>query len=408
MLLLGGLLHAQTPHLVLRVEQVVDEDELVLDFYLTQTAGSSLTLSTSNFSVRLTAAHLDLAGAYVDAEGDGPWDADANAEDYRQLQLGRRDDYVTLNINSNRHSAAAGAGTPVPSGAVRVGRVRVPITNPAGFNTLVWRVEPIAITDWDDRKLNAYCEFINPEPDFPLCAIPGVPSINGPSSLQACADEGLTLEASSDYAVQWYRDGQAIPGATSSSYMPNESGLYQALALNYSCESGLSAGVAVSLLPASAPEITEDDGWLVSSMGGPLQWYKNGEAIAGATASRLELQGPGTYTVVLTNDCGTFTSNPYLYEAIGPIPADYTLTLSPNPFREEGKVVFGLPDGGDVRVELLSMDGQTVSLLANGPYKAGTHTVELEPSVIQLPQGSYLLRLVAGQTQRSLRVLHSH
>ena len=54
--------------------------------------------------------------------------------------------------------------------------------------------------------------------------------------------------------------------------------------------------------------------------GTTYQWYRNGQAIAGATAASLTVTtsattGPGSYTVAITNGAGTVTSNPAVVRA---------------------------------------------------------------------------------------------
>jgi hypothetical protein len=49
-----------------------------------------------------------------------------------------------------------------------VGRAVVPITDPTGFNTFVWRTTGVGIQRFDGSSILANAEFVNPAPDFPL------------------------------------------------------------------------------------------------------------------------------------------------------------------------------------------------------------------------------------------------
>jgi hypothetical protein len=141
-----------------------------------------------------------------------------------------------------------------------------------------------------------------------------------------------SMNGSPPFAFQWFHNGVAIPQATNASYgvyaKSTDAGTYMVQVTN-------AAGVVVSniaqvtvasaapatitLQPASQSVQANTFGitFNVAASGtAPLtyQWYKNGTAITGATATSLNLSyvqpgDAGTYTVIVTNPAGSVTSN---------------------------------------------------------------------------------------------------
>lgn len=151
----------------------------------------------------------------------------------------------------------------------------------------------------------------------------------GPVAGQVLPDCG----AAPRFNYQWLRNGEVIPGATSSNYTfvanaTNHGDQFSAILF----QSGLAVTTAVATLtvPATPPTIVAQPASLVTKMGSgvdyftvtaqgsiPLsyQWYLNGEAIPGATAtnyavSNLAFGASGSYTVVVSNRAGAVTSLP--------------------------------------------------------------------------------------------------
>lgn len=76
-------------------------------------------------------------------------------------------------------------------------------------------------------------------------------------------------------------------------------------------------------------------------------------------------------------------------------------TPHPNPAQDRATVSFDVDDPGPVRIEVLDVLGRRVALLADGPVRAGEHSLTWEADT--LPSGVYFVRLTAGdavQTQR--------
>lgn len=156
-----------------------------------------------------------------------------------------------------------------------------------------------------------------------------------PESFRGIAGSSYSLKVavqgtSGSYTYQWYKDGTALAGETSSTL--NFSALAESDAGNYTVvvsdgTSSVTSDTAtvtvmprleISAQPASL-SLTEGDGGELSvtaSGYGELsyQWFKNGSAITNATASSIRFDkitsnDAGSYYVVVYDDNGSFMSN---------------------------------------------------------------------------------------------------
>lgn len=66
----------------------------------------------------------------------------------------------------------------------------------------------------------------------------------------------------------------------------------------------------------------------------------------------------------------------------------------PNPFNPTTTIRFGLPQVSEVKLEVYTLLGQRIAVLADGRRTQGWHTLELDGS--QWPSGTYIYRLQAG------------
>src|SRR5690606_10857037 len=147
----------------------------------------------------------------------------------------------------------------------------------------------------------------------------------------------------------------------------DEDGVYTVKALNATgCESGISAGVTVEVLPLPAqPTITYDGApeicegsviILTSSAATGNQWYKDGVALTDSTRQQLVVTEAGDYTVVVTgtNGCPSAPS-----EAV-------TITVNPTPeITIDGPANYAIAIGGTVQLPAVTTDpaGATVTWL---------------------------------------------
>lgn len=135
---------------------------------------------------------------------------------------------------------------------------------------------------------------------------------NGPVAF--CMGNSVTLTTGTANTYQWYRNGGAIPGATTASHNAILAGVYTVKLSNSSvCTDSTVAGVTVTLLPGATASISSGGPLafcnggsvtLTASGGTTQQWYLNGNLISGATNANYNATAQGSYTVKVFNSSG--------------------------------------------------------------------------------------------------------
>lgn len=168
-----------------------------------------------------------------------------------------------------------------------------------------------------------------------LTVIDTLPSIiDDPQDAEVCAGAAVSFTVTADgegpLRYQWRRNGISIFGADDSSYTIDPVGVgaaadYSVVVSNPcgSVESGIAtltvhAGASITVHPQSTA-VCEDGSvtlWVVASGFGPLdyQWRKDGADLPGEESNTLVIDpvttgDAGDYDVVVTDDCGSVTSN---------------------------------------------------------------------------------------------------
>lgn len=143
---------------------------------------------------------------------------------------------------------------------------------------------------------------------------------------------GVAASGTAPFSYQWRKDGTAIPGATTASYMiagttTAHSGVYTVVVSNGAGTTVSDNATLTVNPPVIAPAITKQPVSVTVTEGSAAtfsvtasgtapnyQWRKNGTAISGATASSYSisattLSSAGSYTVTVSNSAGSVTSS---------------------------------------------------------------------------------------------------
>jgi hypothetical protein len=75
----------------------------------------------------------------------------------------------------------------------------------------------------------------------------------------------------------------------------------------------------------------------------------------------------------------------------------------PNPFNPTTTIGFGIPEKGNVRLSILNILGEEISVLLNEEKEAGYHSVEFDAS--KLPSGVYFYQLKSGSFVQTKQML---
>ena len=149
--------------------------------------------------------------------------------------------------------------------------------------------------------------------------IPQAPAFTASGPLSFCAGGAVTLSTTISSGLQWFRNGSAIPGATTQALQVTEPGNYMLRTSNGTCHL-FSAAVAVTVNANLPVPVIVTNGSTTFCQGGSVrltssiasgnQWFKDGVAIAGAVNQAYTADQAGNYTVKLTSgNCTSAFSN---------------------------------------------------------------------------------------------------
>lgn len=160
-------------------------------------------------------------------------------------------------------------------------------------------------------------------------------SISADGSTTFCQGGSVTLRANSGAGLgyQWYRNGVAIGGATSSTLTANTSGSYT-VQVSSVCQPVSSSAITVSALSNVAPTITVNSFTLTTNATSGIQWLLNGVPIPGATNPTYPVSQTGRYSVQgSVSGCGVALSNSVYLTILAtePEPTGTDLLVYPNP-----------------------------------------------------------------------------
>ena len=221
-------------------------------------------------------------------------------------------------------------------------------------------------------------------------------AVSGPTAY--CSGESVPLSSTvaggtSPYTYQWRQSNSNISGQTSTTLSVNTTGFYSLSVTDSKGCTGVSAGLSISQKPTPTATITANGPTLVTS-GSSLsvvlttpaasnqtyQWFRDGQAIAGATNNNFLAIQAGGYTVAVNRDGCTATSS-VTRLAVG---LAVNLTGTPSFCVGSSTTLVATPTTGD------------------GPYtyqwRLGSTTVGTSASLVVSTTGSYSLTVTDSKS----------
>ena len=153
-------------------------------------------------------------------------------------------------------------------------------------------------------------------------------TITAGSSTQLCAGGSVVLTASNAASYQWYQNGIPVAGAQMQTYTVSGEGVFTVSRKSEgSCVYPQSMGVPVRVVQSPPAPVIAAPKQLIcagetiviqSSQAFALQWFRNGQPIAGANNVQLQVQASGTYAAQAANSagCSSTFSNPVVITVI--------------------------------------------------------------------------------------------
>ncbi len=255
------------------------------------------------------------------------------------------------------------------------------------------------------------------------------------TSYASCEGTAVTITAVDQSGLNnldyvWTLDGNVIPGADQSSISATDAGAYAVEVTDsqtgcaYTSASAVLAIEAIPVVTVSAQGSTTfcADGSVVLDAGNDpdlsYQWFLDGNAINGATASTLTADSTGTYTVVATSTGGC-ASDPSNSTDVteNPIPAEPVITQGTDTLYASGTGdfqwnLFGSPINGatDAFIETAISGDYTVTVTVNGCSSTSaiytyiaTGVDVLDQSAVQVfpnpSAGAFTIQLTKGGAQ---------
>jgi hypothetical protein len=271
-------------------------------------------------------------------------------------------DFVTLQANAGTGLSyqwkrnGGNVGTGISYNASVAGNYTVTVTNTNGCSTT--SAPPVTVT-------------VVPTP---------ASTISHTTPLAFCEGKSVTLTAptGTGYTYIWYLDGNAIPGATSDSYIATLAGAYTVRVTGASGCTSLSASATVTVFHILTPIITRGGNLLSTSGYTSYQWYLNGSPIPGATSPDYTITQNGYYTVTAgdANGCSATSAIAWIQDlSVNNTIRPESVKIYPNP----ASSVVHIEAPVKVNVQLRNMHGQLVlekanaseidiSTVANGVY----------------------------------------
>ena len=164
-----------------------------------------------------------------------------------------------------------------------------------------------------------------------------------------CPDQGATtLSTLNGTSYQWYKNGQAIAGATEQMYQTEESGNYSVQVDLGNCQASGSIALVSELFDASinvSEMETMEEGESITvvvtenALNPDFEWYLNSTLIPSATGNTYEATQFGDYTVVINENSGCTGSREFNFTIAEPYDPFPNVEKIPNMISPNGDAI---------------------------------------------------------------------
>ncbi|GAB4034258.1 hypothetical protein [Spirosoma jeollabukense] len=217
------------------------------------------------------------------------------------------------------------------------------------------------------------------------------------------------------YTYQWKQGTSNLFGSTSQVLSVTTTGTYSVSATDSKGCTGTSPGFDVTVKPSPTATITTATTSLTTgesatfvtpaASGQTYQWYNNGQPVPGATNNTYTTTQKGTFTVIVTRDGCSTTSQPITIQlvlATEPTLTSLGLDVSPNPVQQNADVRLSMVKAAPATFTLVDEVGKVIGEWKS-PQVQRVHELTL-PMKSQLI-GIYFLRVEASGLQAICRIL---
>ncbi|MBC8045184.1 MAG: T9SS type A sorting domain-containing protein [Fimbriimonadaceae bacterium] len=225
--------------------------------------------------------------------------------------------------------------------------------------------------------------------------------------ITVCTGTTIELTATTGFdAYQWYKNGNAIPGATAETFTADNPGYYQIEGTQDECVS-VSATQAIAVTPNPNDDIIASEGLdlcfdsslklkAASDPDYTWQWYLDGSPIGGATDNVYFAEATGDYYCVVTNSYGcTVTTETLTVINSCRIAQSTAFEISPNPVSDVFTLNMNIKSTDNTAsVYLTSVTGQNIMIGSTEVVNGNINTEISLPSSIE--SGVYMLTVISG------------
>ncbi len=229
---------------------------------------------------------------------------------------------------------------------------------------------------------------VNPNPASPTATA-------NPSTICGSGTSTLTASGSGTGAsYRWYTQATGgTPVSSNANYTTTNistTTTYYVEAIANGCTSSR-VSVTVNVNPNPQPSISVNGNILTSSSADTYQWNINGNPIPGATNQSYTATQSGNYTVTVTiNGCSGTSNASFVSVTSYEKSLLQNLVLYPNPTSDFIQLKGNLQSNKQLKIKVLNILGQTI---LETQYSPQNYLIDLKLDVQQLSKGNYLLEI---------------